>query len=137
MADFNTQVIEEFRSNDGKVGGMFDHLDLLLLHHTGAKSGQERVTPLAYYKDGDDYAIFGSKAGAPTHPAWYHNVLAHPETTIEVGSDTLQVTASEAQGAERDRIYNAQAARAPQFAEYEEKTGGRIIPVIVLSPHAA
>ena len=137
MADFNTQVIDEFRSNDGQVGGMFAHLELLLLHHTGAKSGQERVTPLAFYKDGDDYAIFASKAGAPTNPAWYHNLLAHPETRIEVGTDTIDVTATEATGAERDRIYNAQAERAPQFAEYEEKTGGRIIPVIVLSPRAA
>ena len=137
MADFNTQVIEEFRSNDGKVGGMFEHLELLLLHHTGAKSGQERVTPVAYYKDGDNYAIFASKGGAPTNPAWYHNLLANPDATIEVGNDTIEVTASEATGAERNRIYNAQAERAPQFAEYEEKTGGRIIPVIVLSPRAA
>lgn len=137
MADFNTQVVAEFRGNDGRVGGMFADLDLLLLRHTGAKSGAERVTPLAYFKDGDNYAIFASKGGAPTHPAWYHNLLANPETTIEVGTDTLEVTASEAQGAERDRIYNAHAERAPQFAEYEEKTGGRIIPVIVLSPREA
>ena len=137
MADFNTQVIDEFRSHDGQVGGVFAHLELLLLHHTGAKSGEERVTPLAYFKDGDNYAVFATKGGAPTNPAWYHNLLANPDTTIEVGTETIEVTAAEATGAERDRIYNAQAERAPQFAEYEEKSGGRIIPVIVLSPRTA
>lgn len=137
MADFNTQVIEEFRANDGQVGGPFSHLELLLLHHTGAKSGQERVAPLAYLEDNGRYVIFASKAGAPTNPAWYHNLLAHPETTIELGKDTIHVTATEATGAERDRLYSAQAERVPQFADYVEKAGERVIPVIVLTPDGA
>ena len=83
--DFNSQVIEEFRANGGKVGGMFEGAPMLLLHHTGAKSGQERVTPLVYLDDNGQYVIFASKAGAPTNPAWYHNLVAHPETSIEVG----------------------------------------------------
>ncbi|HET9103684.1 MAG TPA: nitroreductase family deazaflavin-dependent oxidoreductase [Solirubrobacteraceae bacterium] len=134
MADFNTQVIEEFRSNDGQVGGAFENASLLLLHHTGARSGQERVTPLVYLNDGDRYVVFASKAGAPTHPAWYHNLLAHPETTIEVGHDTIAVNAHEATGAERDRLYEAQVERSPQFGDYQEKAGDRVIPVIVLEP---
>ena len=132
MADFNTQVIDEFRSNDGVVGGPFENMPLLLLHHTGAKSGQERIAPLVYLSDGDRWVIFGSKAGAPTHPAWYHNLLAHPETKIEVGADTIDVTATEATGEERNRLYEAQVERSPQFGDYQEKTGGRVIPAIVL-----
>lgn len=137
MSDFNTQVIEKFRSNEGEVGGPFEHMSLLLLHHTGAKSGQERVTPVAYLKEDDRYVIFASKAGAPTNPAWYHNLLAHPDATIEVGTDTLEVTATEATGAERDRLFTAQTERAPQFADYVEKAGDRVIPVLVLTPTGA
>ncbi len=132
-ADFNTQVINEFRENSGQVGGMFESMPLLLLHHTGAKSGTARVAPLAYLEDGGRYAIFASKAGAPEHPAWYHNLLAHPETRIEIGGETIDVVASEAQGEERDRIYNEQAARSSQFAGYQEKTT-RQIPVVLLTP---
>ena len=134
MADFNNQVIDEFRSNDGVVGGPFQNMPLLLLHHTGAKSGQERIAPLVYLADGDRYVIFGSKAGAPTHPAWYHNVIAHPETKIEVGTDTIDVIATEATGDERNRLYEAQVQRSPQFGEYQEKAAGRVIPAIVLEP---
>ena len=133
MADFNTQVINEFRENGGRVGGMFEGMPMLLLHHVGAKSGAARVTPLAYLEDDGRYAIFGSKGGAPENPAWYHNVLAHPDTTIEIGEQTIEVTAHEAHGEERDRIYAAQAARRPQFADYEKKTT-RKIPVVVLTP---
>jgi len=133
MADFNTQVINEFRENGGRVGGMFEGMPMLLLHHVGAKSGAARVTPLAYLEDDGRYAIFGSKGGAPENPAWYHNVLAHPDTTIEIGEQTIEVTAHEAHGEERDRIYAAQAARLPQFADYEKKTT-RKIPVVVLTP---
>ena len=133
MADFNTQVITEFRDNGGQVGGMFEHMPLLLVHHVGAKSGANRVSPVAYLEDGGRYAIFASKAGAPEHPAWYHNLMAHPETTIEIGDQTIEVVASEAQGEERDHIYNAQAARLPQFGEYETKTT-RKIPVVLLTP---
>jgi len=133
MADFNTQVITEFRENSGRVGGMFESMPLLLLHHVGAKSGEERIAPLAYLEDNGRYAVFGSKGGAPEHPAWYHNLLAHPETRIEVGGETIEVTASEARGAERDRIYAEQAARVPQFGQYAENTE-RKIPVILLTP---
>ncbi len=131
--DFNAQVIDEFRSNDGKVGGMFDGMPLLLLHHVGAKSGTERVTPLAYLPDGDRYVIFASKAGSPTNPAWYHNLKAQPEVTIEVGSESFSAVAGEATGEERERLYQAQVQRVPTFADYQEKAGGRIIPVIVLT----
>jgi deazaflavin-dependent oxidoreductase (nitroreductase family) len=132
--DFNAQVIDEFRSKGGKVGGMFADMSLLLLHHTGAKSGAARVNPLAYQADGDRYVIFASKAGAPTNPDWYHNLRAHPETTIEVGTEAIAVVASEATGEERERLFRAQVARSPTFGEYEEKAGGRVIPVIVLTP---
>ncbi len=132
-ADFNAQIIEEFRANEGRVGGMFEGATLLLLHHSGAKSGKSRVNPLGYLSDNGRYVIFASKAGAPTNPDWYHNLKAHPNATIEVGTDTIEVAASEATGDERDRLYRMQAARVPQFAEYEKRTD-RAIPVIVLTP---
>lgn len=131
--DFNVQVIEEFRSNEGHVGGMFEGMPLLLLHHTGARSGAARINPLAYYQDGARYAVFASKGGGPTNPDWYHNLRAHPEVTIEVGTETIPVVASEATGEERERIYRAQAERVPQFGEYQEKAG-RVIPVVLLTP---
>ncbi|HMH57557.1 MAG TPA: nitroreductase family deazaflavin-dependent oxidoreductase [Galbitalea sp.] len=131
--DFNAQIIEEFRANEGRVGGMFDGLPLLLLHHTGAKSGKSRINPLAYQSDGGRYVVFASKAGAPTNPDWYHNLKAQPKVTIEVGADTIDVIASEATGEERERLYRKQAERIPQFAEYEQKAN-RVIPVIVLTP---
>ena len=132
-ADFNAEIIDEFRANEGRVGGMFEGNPLLLLHHTGAKSGETRVNPLAYQADDGRYVIFASKGGAPTNPAWYHNLLAHPDVKIEVGADTIDVHASEASGAERERLYSTQAERIPQFAEYEQQTE-RKIPVIVLTP---
>jgi deazaflavin-dependent oxidoreductase (nitroreductase family) len=132
-ADFNTQIIEEFRANHGRVGGMFESTSLLLLHHTGARSGRERVNPLAYLRDGDRYVIFASKAGAPTNPDWYHNLMAHPEVSIEVGDETIDVTAAEAQGEERERLFTTQADRSPQFAEYQRNTD-RVIPVVALTP---
>jgi deazaflavin-dependent oxidoreductase (nitroreductase family) len=132
-ADFNAQIIEEFRGNEGRVGGMFEGSTLLLLHHTGAKSGKSRINPLGYLNDQGRYVVFASKAGAPTNPDWYHNLKAHPNVTIEVGSDTIDVVASDATGEERDRLYRTQAERVPQFAEYEKQTD-RVIPVIVLTP---
>jgi deazaflavin-dependent oxidoreductase (nitroreductase family) len=134
-ADFNAKIIEEFRSNEGRVGGMFEGNTLLLLHHTGAKSGKSRVNPLAYQADGGRYVIFASKAGAPTNPDWYYNLKAQPNVRIEVGTDTVDVVASEATGEERERLYRTQAERIPQFADYEQKTE-RLIPVIVLTPAA-
>ncbi|MGO9489149.1 MAG: nitroreductase family deazaflavin-dependent oxidoreductase [Solirubrobacteraceae bacterium] len=136
-ADFNAQIIEEFHANEGRVGGMFEGLPLLLLHHTGARSGTSRVNPLAYQSDDGRYVVFASKAGAPTNPDWYHNLKANPNVAIEVGPETLEVRAEEATGEERERLYRTQAERVPQFAEYEEKAGERVIPVIVLTPVAA
>lgn len=130
--DWNQQVIAEFRENGGTCGGVFEGATLLILHSTGAKSGVERLNPLAYQQVGDAWAIFGSKAGAPTNPDWYHNLVANPDTTIEVGTDTVEVTARIADGEERERIWSAQKVNAPQFAEYDESSGGRVIPVVVL-----
>lgn len=132
--DFNQRIIEEFRANEGRVGGPFEGNPLLLLHHVGAKSGAQHVNPLAYQSDAGRYVVFASKAGAPTHPAWYHNLRANPQATIEVGTETLDVTASEAHGEERDRLYRTQAQRRPVFAEYEQKAAGRVIPVMILTP---
>ncbi len=132
-ADFNASVIDEFRANEGRVGGPFAGMPLLLLHHTGARSGAERVNPLAFLADSGRYVIFASKGGAPANPDWYHNLKAHPNARIEVGTDTIDVVATEASGEERERLFRAQAERVPQFAEYEAKAG-RTIPVIVLEP---
>jgi deazaflavin-dependent oxidoreductase (nitroreductase family) len=132
-ADFNAQIIEEFRANEGRVGGMFENMPLLLLHHTGAKSGTGYVNPLAYLPDGDRYVIFASKGGAPDNPGWYYNLKAGPEVTVEVGTDTVAVEAAEADGEEHDRLYEVQAARSPQFTEYQANAG-RVIPVMVLTP---
>jgi deazaflavin-dependent oxidoreductase (nitroreductase family) len=134
--DFNAKIIDEFHANEGRVGGMFDGMPLLLLHHTGAKSGKSRVNPLAYQGDNGRYVIFASKAGAPTNPDWYHNLKAHPHVKIEVGTETIDVLASEATGEERERLFRTQIERVPQFAEYEKQTGGRVISVIVLTPTA-
>jgi deazaflavin-dependent oxidoreductase (nitroreductase family) len=135
-ADFNKQVIDEFHANEGRVGGVFEGLPILLLHHTGAKSGTRRINPLAYQSDGGRYVVFASKAGAPTNPDWYHNLRAHPDVSIEVGPETIAVKATEATGEERERLYRTQAERVPQFAEYEQKTD-RVIPVVILTPTAA
>lgn len=132
-SEFNARIIDEFRANDGHVGGMFESTPLLLLHHTGAKSGASRINPLAYSRDGERYVIFASKAGAPTNPDWYHNLKAQPDVSIEVGTETIPVQASEATGDERERLFAAQAERSPQFADYQRKTE-RTIPVIVLTP---
>jgi deazaflavin-dependent oxidoreductase (nitroreductase family) len=135
-ADFNAQIIEEFHANGGRVGGPMEGMPLLLLHHTGAKSGKSRINPLAYQADGGRYVIFASKAGAPTNPDWYYNLKAQPNVSIEVGTDTIDVVASEASGEERERLFRTQAERVPQFADYEQKAE-RVIPVIVLTPVAS
>jgi deazaflavin-dependent oxidoreductase (nitroreductase family) len=134
--EFNERIIEEFRANEGRVGGIFEGNTLLLLHHTGARSGRSRINPLAYQSDNGRYVVFASKAGAPTNPDWYHNLKAHPDVTIEVGTDTIDVLASEATGEERERLYRTQAERLPQFAEYAKRTE-RVIPVVVLTPTEA
>ena len=132
--EWNCKIIEEFRANDGKVGGDFAGFPLLLLHHVGAKSGVERVNPVAYQRVGDGWAVFASKAGAPTNPDWFHNLVAHPDVSIEVGSESHSVTARVASGEERERIWAAQKEAFPNFAQYEEQAGARQIPVVVLEP---
>jgi deazaflavin-dependent oxidoreductase (nitroreductase family) len=126
----NRKVIEEFRANGGNVGGPFEGRPMILVHHAGAKTGTQRLTPLVYLADGDDWVIFASKAGAPTNPDWYHNLKANPDTTVEVGTDTIDVTVTEATGDERDRLWEAQKAAMPQFVDYEANTD-RTIPVLV------
>ena len=129
--ELNQDVIDEFRANGGTVGGMFEGMSLLLLHHVGAKSGIERVSPLVHRVDGEALVIFASKAGAPTNPDWYHNLLANPATTVEFGADTVAVTARVAEGADRTRIWEAAKTEIPMFADYEASSG-RTIPVVVL-----
>jgi deazaflavin-dependent oxidoreductase (nitroreductase family) len=134
VSDFNARIIAEFRANGGKVGGPFEGADVLLLHHTGARSGTQRVSPLAFQRVGESFAVFASKAGAQQNPAWYHNLLAHPDTTVEVGTATVTVTARIAQPAERDVLWERQKQRSPGFAKYEARAAPRRIPVVVLDP---
>ena len=131
--DWNAQIIAEFRRNHGKVGGDFEGAPLLLLHHTGARSGKARINPMMYLKDNERYLVFASKAGADTNPDWYHNLKAHPDVQIEVGDEKIDVRAEEVTGPERDRLYARQASLYPGFADYQRKTK-RIIPVIALTP---
>jgi deazaflavin-dependent oxidoreductase (nitroreductase family) len=133
MPDWNSKIIEEFRANEGKVGGQFQGAPLLLLHTVGAKTGQARVNPVMYLQVAGGYAVFASKGGAPDNPDWYHNVLAHPRISAEIGSETVELQARVAQGEERERIWTAQKAAFPGFADYERKTT-RQIPVLVLEP---
>lgn len=131
--DWNTKIIEEFRANGGQVGGQFAGAPLLLLHTTGARTGQERVSPVMYRAAGGSYAVFASKAGAPTSPDWYHNLRANPRVRAEIGSRTVELTARVAEGEERERIWSAQKEEYPGFAGYERKTT-RQIPVVILDP---
>lgn len=135
MSNWNAGIIDAFRANDGKVGGMFDGKPLLLLHHRGARTGTERVSPLMYQQVGDSYAVFASKGGADTDPAWFHNLKANPDVTIEVGTDKIDVRARVAEGEEQDTIWKKQKRDFPQFAGYERKTSRPQIPVIVLDPN--
>jgi deazaflavin-dependent oxidoreductase (nitroreductase family) len=131
--DWNSKIIEEFRANGGKVGGPFEGMPMLLLHTTGAKSGRERVNPLAYQALDNGYAVFASKGGAPTNPDWFYNLLANPQVQAEIGTQTVQLTARVADGEARERIWSAQKSARPGFADYERKTT-RQIPVIILEP---
>lgn len=132
--DWNKAIIEEFRANEGRVGGHFEGHTLVLLHHKGAKTKTERVNPLAAQTlGGKGWAIFASKGGAPTNPDWYHNLLANPEAKVEVGTEVLTVKAREAKGAEQEQIWEKQKQLMPGFAEYEAKTT-RKIPVVILEP---
>jgi len=129
----NQEIIDEFRANGGNVGGHFEGRTLLLLHHFGARSGAERVNPLMYLPVDGSYAVFGTNSGHPNHPGWYHNLLAHPSATVEVGTVAFDVLARQAEGEERELIWSRQVEVAPAFAELQAKTSRRI-PVMVLQP---
>jgi deazaflavin-dependent oxidoreductase (nitroreductase family) len=131
--DWNAKIIQEFRANGGRVGGNFEGAPLLLLHTTGAKTGQERVNPMMYRKIDGGYAVFASKAAAPTNPDWYHNLVANPSVQAEIGTTTVALTARVANDAEREPIWAAQKAEYPGFADYEKRTT-RQIPVVILEP---
>lgn len=134
MSDFNGAVIKEFRANGGVVGGYFAGANMILLHSVGAKSGQERINPLVYVKDGDTYVIIASKGGADSNPDWYYNLLANPTTEVEVGTEQFKVHATPVtEEPERSRLYALMVAHRDGFAEYEQKTS-RKIPVVVLEP---
>lgn len=130
--DWNKKVIEEFRANEGKVGGMFANMRLLLLHTIGAKSGLPRINPVVCMADGDRYVIIASKAGAPTNPDWYYNIVANPRVSVEVGNEQFDAEAAVAEEPERSQLYDKMATLNPVFAEYARKTT-RIIPVITLT----
>ncbi len=129
--DFNLGIIKEFRENGGETFGPFKGRPLLLLTTTGAKSGEQRTTPLVYSRDGDRLVIIASMAGAPKHPSWFLNLRANPKVTVELGTETFVASTSTPEGEERDRLYAAQAAEMPAFNEYQQKTARRI-PVVVL-----
>jgi len=130
--NWNQAIIEEFRANEGKVGGRFEGRTLLLLHTIGAKSHEPRINPVAYVKDGERLVIIASKGGAPTNPDWYYNILAHPSVTVEAGTEQFQVEAVVTEEPERTHLYDKMVEMMPGFAEYREKTT-RAIPVIVLT----
>ena len=130
--EFNKNIIEEFRANDGIVGGPFKGASLLLLHSTGAKSGEQRITPLAYFADGDDFLIIASYSGGPKNPPWFYNLVANSQAKIEVGSAEFSVQSEVVAEPDRTELYNKIAAQAAAFAQYQEKTV-RVIPIIRLS----
>ena len=131
--EFNQRLITEFRAHGGKVGGMFDGTPLLILHTVGAKTGRGLVSPLAYHADGDRLFIYGSAGGADRHPAWYHNLVANPDVTVERGTETMPMRATVIIGGERDRLFATAVERSPGFGDYQRKTP-RVIPVIALDP---
>lgn len=131
MSDFNAQVIKEFRENNGVVGGHFEGRTILLLHTIGAKSGQERINPVVTQQDNGNYFVIASAGGAPSHPAWYHNLVANPDVTVEVGTEKYAATARVAEEPERTRLYEIMEGEMAAFTEYKTKTE-RIIPVVVL-----
>jgi deazaflavin-dependent oxidoreductase (nitroreductase family) len=134
VSERNRPIVEEFRANEGRVGGVFLGIPLLLLHSRGARTGEERINPVAYQRLGDDaVAVFASYGGNPRNPDWFYNVVAHPDVEVELGTDRYPARARVAGDDERTRIWEAQKAAFPQFAGYERSTGGRReIPVVVL-----
>ncbi|WP_310742272.1 nitroreductase family deazaflavin-dependent oxidoreductase [Microbispora sp. H13382] len=133
---FNQSVIDEFRANGGKVGGPFEGGDLLLLTTVGARSGREHTVPLGYVRDGGSLLVVASAGGAPRHPAWYHNLLAHPAVRVEVGEEVFDAVAVPAEGARRERLFEHVVRAAPGYADYQARTA-RTIPVVVLERQAA
>jgi deazaflavin-dependent oxidoreductase (nitroreductase family) len=131
MQDYNKSIIKEFHENEGKVGGPFAGAPMILVTHTGAKSGTQRTNPLVYLKDGDRYLVFASKGGSTKHPDWYRNLVANPDASVEIGTEKFDVVAEVLTGEERDRLYEKQAKIMPQFAEYQARAG-RTIPVVAL-----
>ncbi|MEX1218672.1 MAG: nitroreductase/quinone reductase family protein [Acidimicrobiales bacterium] len=131
LNNWNQQIMDEFRSHGGRVGGQFEGVPMVIVHHAGAKTGTIRHTPLTYLPIGEDLAIFGTKGGSPTNPAWYHNLIANPETVVELGSETISVRVREAKGAERDELFDRQKKAMPPFVDYEAATS-RVIPVLVI-----
>ena len=127
--EFNKNVIEEFRANEGVCGGPFEGMPMILVTMTGAKSGRELTSPLVHSMNGDDAIIIASKGGAPDHPNWYHNLVANPDVTVEIGTEKFEATAVLTEGEERAQLYAEQAAQMPQFAEYEKNAAPRVIPV--------
>jgi deazaflavin-dependent oxidoreductase (nitroreductase family) len=132
VSSYNDAIISEFRANQGRVGGNWEGRNLLLLTTTGRKSGRRYTTPVAYTPDGDRLLVYGSQSGAPDHPDWFKNLLAHPQVTVEVGSETYQATAKPLEGEERDRLFAEQVRRSPQFGDYEGRAAPRVIPVVAL-----
>jgi deazaflavin-dependent oxidoreductase (nitroreductase family) len=128
---WNDKIIDEFRNNGGKVGGYFEGASMVLVHHRGARSGTERVSPLVNLPDGDDMVVAATKGGSPTHPHWYHNLRAHPGVTVEVGTDTIEAEAVEVTGPERDALWRRLVEMRPGFADYETKTT-RVFPMFRL-----
>lgn len=129
---FNAKVIDEFRANEGVCGGPFEGAPMILVTMKGAKSGRSLTSPLVFSTDGDDPVIIASMAGAPNNPNWYHNLVANPDVTVEIGTESFEATAVLTEGDERDRLYAAQAEKMPQFAEYATKAAPRVIPVFRL-----
>ncbi|MCE2487618.1 MAG: nitroreductase family deazaflavin-dependent oxidoreductase [Desulfurellaceae bacterium] len=132
LNEYNKQVITEFRANEGKVGGQMENMPVILLTMTGAKSGRTITKPLVYTTDGERVVVIASFAGAPHHPGWYHNLVANPEVTLEIGTERFRARAEVTSGEERQRLFDAQAAQMPIFHDYQKKTS-RQIPVVVFN----
>jgi deazaflavin-dependent oxidoreductase (nitroreductase family) len=133
MSDWNTNIIEEFRANEGKVGGQFEGYPLILIHHIGARSGTERVNPVSCFPQSDGrFAIIASNGGAPTNPDWYYNLKAHPEIKVEFGTETFAVAVRELEGVEREKVWADVVSAVPAVVNTQNKTT-RTIPVLLLT----
>lgn len=133
VLSFNQQIIAEFRENEGRCGGMFEGNPMLLMTMTGARSGRQLTSPLTYHRHGDDYVVMASAGGHPSHPAWYHNIVANPQVTLEVGVDVLSAAAVVLEGDERTEAFSAMCEAMPRFGDYQESLD-REIPIVALRP---